>query len=810
MPMNLPPMHTEFPEGSEDQTARCQLELERLRSELAQARQRQERLLQDKLKAEEASVAKSQFLANMSHDIRTPMNAILGLLRLLQSTELTARQLDYISNTESTARSLLGLINDILDFSKVEAGKMVLDPQPFRVDRLLRDLSVVLSVNVGSKPVELLFDVDPRVPLALVGDAMRLQQILVNLGGNAVKFTESGEVVVRIRVLALTAQEVSLRVSVCDTGIGIAPEHQQSIFQSFSQATTSTSRRFGGTGLGLAISRRFIQLMGGDLQLSSQVGQGSEFFFEITLPVADASRVSDGLPMPRQGRPEVLKVLLIDDNATSLRVLQELCCSLGWEVDVATGGEQALALVQHPINQSRPYQVVFVDYQMPGMDGWETARLIRQREPQPPCHLIMLTAHGRDAWAARSDAERSWLDGFLAKPVTASLVLEAVSHRHGGRAGLPPQLQKAKPKAQRLRGMRVLVVEDNLINQRIAAELLASEGVSVTLAANGKKGVQAVLDAQVPFDVVLMDLQMPVMDGFEATHALRQIHGLNDLAIVAMTANAMESDKQACLAAGMNDHVGKPFDMEQLVATLVRHAPAGFAHVAKQPHTADDQPLHALLLAAAPPCLNMQAALDRLDGEADLYVKLMGPFLHESNHMMVGLKASLAQLQMADAHRFAVGLKGIAENMGASQVAELAAELADQVNPERAAHGARPASWLPVEELEQALLAVHNALHGLLRATRQPQSVGGGATTNAAELERARLRAELERFVAMLRNADLTALGIYQHLRAHHAQSLQPFARGLADSINKLDFAHAADLCDALLAQLPAAPSAQP
>lgn len=216
MPMNLPPMHTEFPEGSDDQTARCQLELERLRSELAQARQRQERLLQDKLKAEEASVAKSQFLANMSHDIRTPMNAILGLLRLLQSTELTARQLDYISNTESAARSLLGLINDILDFSKVEAGKMVLDPQPFRVDRLLRDLSVVLSVNVGSKPVELLFDVDPRLPLALVGDAMRLQQILVNLGGNAVKFTESGEVVVRIRVLALTAQEVSLRVSVFD------------------------------------------------------------------------------------------------------------------------------------------------------------------------------------------------------------------------------------------------------------------------------------------------------------------------------------------------------------------------------------------------------------------------------------------------------------------------------------------------------------------------------------------------------------------------------------------------------------------
>ena len=246
------------------------------------------------------------------------------------------------------------------------------------------------------------------------------------------------------------------------------------------------------------------------------------------------------------------------------------------------------------------------------------------------------------------------------------------------------------------------------------------------------------------------------------------------------------------------------------MATLVRHAPAGFAHVAKQPHTADHQPLHALLLAAAPPCLNMQAALDRLDGEADLYVKLMGPFLHESNHMMVGLKASLAQLQMADAHRFAVGLKGIAENMGASQVAELAAELADQVNPERAAHGARPASWLPVDELEQALLAVHNALHGLLRATRQPQSVGGGATTNAAELERARLRAELERFVAMLRNADLTALGIYQHLRAHHAHSLQPFARGLADSINKLDFAHAADLCDALLAQLPTAPSAQP
>lgn len=800
--MNLPP-HTVLSDSSDGLHPSLPSELDRLRAELVQARQRQEHLLQDKLKAEEASLAKSQFLANMSHDIRTPMNAILGLLRLLQSTELTARQLDYITNTESAARSLLGLINDILDFSKVEAGKMVLDPQPFRVDRLLRDLSVVLSVNVGSKPIELLFDVDPALPLALVGDAMRLQQILVNLGGNAVKFTEHGEVIVRLKVLAQTAQSATLRVSVCDTGIGIAPEHQQSIFQSFSQATASTTRRFGGTGLGLAISQRFIGIMGGELKLHSQAGQGSEFYFELTLPVVDVSQVSDGLPTPRKGAAESLKVLLIDDNATSLRVLQELCRSLGWEVDVATGGPQALELMQQPINLSQPYQVVFVDYQMPGMDGWETARLIRQREPRPPCHLIMLTAHGRDAWAARSEAERGWLDGFLAKPVTASLVLESVAHRNGGRAGLPPPTAASKPKGQRLRGMRVLVVEDNLINQRIAAELLASEGVSVTLAPNGQKGVKAVLDAQVPFDVVLMDLQMPVMDGFEATHVLRQEHGLADLAIVAMTANAMESDKQACLAAGMNDHVGKPFDMEQLVATLLRHAPAGFAGVSESRKLAEpEQPIRALLMAVAPPCLNMKAALDRLDGEADLYVKLIGPFLHESSHMMVGLKASLGQQQLADARRYATSLKGISDNMGASQLAALAGQVAERVNPARATASAGADCAPLVDALEKMLITVHDGLHGLLRALQQPRLPVGGI--HAASEEHARLRAELERFVAMLRNADLTALGIYQHLQAYHAQSLQPFARGLAESINKLDFTQAAELCDALLAQLPA------
>ena len=549
-----------------NQTAVLVHERESGRAALEQAK-----LAADKARvtAEQASLAKSQFLANMSHELRTPMNAILGMLQLLDGTELNDKQRGYTHNTASAARSLLSLLNDILDFSKVEAGKMTLDPRPFRTDQLLRDLSVILSANVGSKTIEVLFDVDPAVPHAVVGDDMRLQQVLINLGGNAVKFTEKGEVVIRLRLKATNGDRAFVEFSVSDTGIGIAPENQAHIFSGFSQAEASTTRRFGGTGLGLAICQRLVGLMGGTLQLHSTPGEGSNFFFTIPLQLAPpVELVSPRHPLLAQ------RALVVDDNLVARTLLATMARSLGWEVDVAESGPEALRQVQARREAGAPYQVIFMDWRMPEWDGWETTRRIREATQGTGPLILMVSANGRAMMAERTADEQALLNGFLVKPVTASMLLDAVMDAQAASAtaatGANPAAPQTLAKPQRLQGMKLLVVEDNKINQLVAKGLLKQEGADITLADNGRIAVDLLSARPDAFEAVLMDVQMPVMDGYEATRTLRALPGFANLPVIAMTANAMASDREACLAAGMNDHVGKPFEIDHLVATL-RH-----------------------------------------------------------------------------------------------------------------------------------------------------------------------------------------------------------------------------------------------
>jgi signal transduction histidine kinase/CheY-like chemotaxis protein len=701
---------------------------------MAQQQRTETDLRHDKQRAEDVAAVKSQFLANMSHEIRTPMNAILGMLKLLHGTELTLRQLDYVSKSEGAAKSLLGLINDILDFSKIDAGKLELDAAPFKLDKLLRDLSVILSVSAGSKPIEVLFDVDPKAPPWLVGDVLRLQQILINLCSNAIKFTSQGEVVIQIEVQGTTDEEAVLRFSVHDSGIGIAPDKQQYIFSGFSQAEASTTRRFGGTGLGLSISKRLVALMGGDLTLYSALGSGSTFQF--TLSLAVARPLVNDTEHPARPNLGALDVLVVDDNELARNLLTAMAESLGWRVDAAADGAQAVAMVQSGDAAGRsPYHAIFMDWEMPGMDGWDTIARIRQSGSGTVVPItVMVTSHSREALSQRSMQEQVQLNAFLVKPITAAMMLDAVADARAGHSRMRSQTRAQKCEAvERLQGMHLLVVEDNPINQQVAQELLVAEGARVEVADNGLLGVAAVAEAKTPFHAVLMDIQMPVMDGYAATHAIRTELKLSDLPVIAMTANAMASDRQACLDAGMNDHVGKPFDLTHLVSVLLRHT--GFeplvleTTVARTPSGCTEvkeilSPALVEHVQAKKTLIDTQSALQRLSGMKPLYVRVMREFCADLQATVPEYRRLIAASLVVDAVRLMHTLKGTAATVGATELSDFAKALEARCkDPAKAVLKNSQADELELI-VDATREALHQAIAQLDETTTMPASPG--------------------------------------------------------------------------------------
>jgi len=659
-----------------------------LREQSVQLEVSREEIIRAKEAAEAANIAKSQFLATMSHELRTPMNAILGMLHLLQNTELSARQRDYASKSELSTKALLSLINDILDFSKVEAGKMTLEQEPFSMDRVLRDLSLVLSVNGGTKDIEVLFDVDPQLPQVILGDALRLQQVLLNLGSNAIKFTSKGAVVLRLHQHSVTPTHVEIAFAVRDTGIGIAPEHQKAIFGGFSQAEASTTRRFGGTGLGLAISKRIVNLMGGEIHLESTPDVGSTFSFVLRFPTLPREEPLTAAPTPESTRlmgahrslatvPAPKRVLLVEDSAVAGDLMQGMITSWGWQVDRASSGVQALEMIQSATRQDPngfPYPLIYTNWGMPGMDGWQLTSQIRQwaqRMQQVQPIVIMVSGHGRQLLSQRSEQEQSLINGFVSKPMTASMLFEAYAEAQCGNFGVR-KLTQGRSSQRQLAGMRVLVVEDNLINQQVAEELLRSEGAIVSLAANGQLGVEAVMAAAPQFDAVLMDIQMPVLDGYGATRLIRQEPRVAGVPIIAMTANAMDSDREACLAAGMNEHMGKPFDIAKLVSLLIRVSGFYAAHTAAAPAWLPEASADTDVDV---PGLDLRTALARMAGKRALYVHSARDFCGVLNTTFDTLHALLqAQDWKALAQQLHT-LKGNAATLGASALAAKAAQM---------------------------------------------------------------------------------------------------------------------------------------
>ncbi|MBF0287040.1 MAG: response regulator [SAR324 cluster bacterium] len=779
---------------AEDELKKAKLDAEetadRLNLYSTELETKNQELDQARFTAEEATKAKSDFLANMSHEIRTPMNAIIGMSHLCLQTELTPKQQDYLKKVHNASNSLLGIINDILDFSKIEAGKLDMERADFHLDDVVDHVSTLISIKAQEKELEFLVQLSPNLPKFLIGDPLRLGQILVNLANNAVKFTAAGEIVIHVEPHHRTEEpiafeqtdpnQITLKFTVRDTGIGLTEEQISKLFQSFSQADSSTTRKYGGTGLGLTICKRLVEMMNGKIWVESEPGMGSAFIFTAVFGLQENQKQEMLVP---EIDLEGLRVLVVDDNLTAREIFKTMLESFSIKVNSARSGKDAIQELQ---TCQEEYDLLLLDWQMPVMTGLETARYIRENpdgelslSKQPK--IIIATAYGMEEISRK--VQKDGLDGFLLKPASPSQLMDAIMQAFGKKSHQQStqSMHKGNEESlEKIRGARILLVEDNEINQQVALELLESAGFFVEVANHGQEAVEMIKNNS--YDTVLMDVQMPVMDGYEATREIRRQDRFNALPILAMTANAMASDKEDAKSSGMNDHIAKPINPQKLFATLTqwivpgeRKLPETFISKAQEPQK-NEKPLPEKV-----PGIHVSAGLTRVGGNQKTYLDILKMFQRNQAQTLQEIETSLEHRDIELALRLAHTIKGVAGNIGAMELNEAVKELEAGIKKEE-----DKISKTLITSAQTHLQQVLTAIEELLPISEEKES------TEIRPVDPAKVEALLRELKGLLEDHDTEALEVLESLQDHlKGSDLAAVLQKLVNCVNEFRFKEA-------------------